>query len=176
VKLKISFLLPDDMPGQLNHALHKLANKKKPITPRYLRIHGQRFGYAVVVSKENKTDKKPRDKRKARKALRHPSGYAMLISQVRTELVAAGFDPSIGFAHCRSWNPIPLVYDLMELLRPVVDRRVLEFALSRSFKSGDFTINSKGGCRLNPQMAKVIASQVATLQVGPVVRRTLNYP
>jgi CRISPR-associated endonuclease Cas1 len=61
-------------------------------------------------------------------------GYAMLISQVRTELVAAGFDPSIGFAHRRSWNPIPLVYDLMKPLRPVVDRKVLEFALLHTFR------------------------------------------
>jgi len=69
----------------------------------------------------------------------------MLISQVRTELVAAGFDPCIGFAHRRVWNPIPLIYDLMEPLRPVVDRKVLEFALAHTFTPGDFTISSKVG-------------------------------
>ena len=91
-------------------------------------------------------------------------GYAILISQVRTELVSAGFDPSIGFAHRRSWNPIPLVYDLMEPLRPVVDRKVLEFALANTFTPGDFTISSKGGCRLNPQMARVVARAVAGIE------------
>ena len=40
----------------------------------------------------------------------------MLISQVRTELVGAGFDPSIGFAHRHECNRIPLVYDAMEPL------------------------------------------------------------
>jgi CRISPR-associated endonuclease Cas1 len=73
-------------------------------------------------------------------------GYAILISLVQTELVAAGLDPSIGFAHWRQRNPIPLVYHLMEPLRPVVDRKVLEFALSQTFTRGDFTINNRGGC------------------------------
>jgi CRISP-associated protein Cas1 len=105
---------------------------------------------------------------------RHPSnamlnyGYAMLISQVRTELVAAGCDPTIGFAHCRSWNPIPLIYDLMEPLRPVVDKKILEFALGHTFTPGDFTISNKGGCRLYPQMAKVVAREVGKIEVSPV--------
>jgi len=57
-----------------------------------------------------------------------------------------------------------------EPLRPIVDRSVLEFALSHTFTPGDFTITSKGGCRLNPQMAKVVASQVAILPADPVVK------
>jgi CRISP-associated protein Cas1 len=85
-------------------------------------------------------------------------GYGILISQVRKQAVAAGLDPSIGVTHGNDKNQIPLVYDLMEPLRPVVDRKILEFALSHTFTSADFTINRHGGCRLNPQM------------VGPVVR------
>jgi CRISP-associated protein Cas1 len=96
----------------------------------------------------------------------------MLISQVRTEIVAAGFDPSIGFARRRAWNPIPLVYDLMEPLRPVVDRRVLEFA--HTFTPGDFTINNKGGCRLNPQMAKSMAKHVAGIQFRDTIQNFLD--
>lgn len=101
-------------------------------------------------------------------------GYAMLISQVRTELVSAGFDPSIGFAHRRAGNTIPLVYDLMEPLRPVVDKKVLEFALGNTFTPSDFTINGKGGCRLNPQMAKVVARQILDLECGPIVHSFLQ--
>jgi CRISPR-associated protein Cas1 len=96
-------------------------------------------------------------------------GYAMLISMVRTEIVAAGLDPSIGIAHRRAGNPIPLVYDLMEPLRPVVDRKVLEFALSNTFTPGDFTITSKGGCRLNPQMAGSLARTIAGVNCGDIV-------
>ena len=81
-----------------------------------------------------------------------------MISHVCKQAVAAGLDPSIGVTHSNDRNQIPLVYDLMEPLRPVVDRRILEFALGNVFSPGDFTINKVGGCRLNPQM------------IGPVVR------
>ena len=67
----------------------------------------------------------------------------------------AGFDPTIGFAHRREGNHTPLVYDLMEPLRPVVDRNVLEFALSNTFTPGDFTINKSGGCRFNPNWQRL---------------------
>jgi len=65
-------------------------------------------------------------------------GYAMSISQVRTGLVAARFDPSIGLDHRRAWNPIPLVYDLMEPLRPIVDCKILEFTLAHTFTPRGF--------------------------------------
>jgi CRISP-associated protein Cas1 len=102
-------------------------------------------------------------------------GYAMLISQVRTELVAAGFYPSIGFAHRRSWNPIPPVYDLMEPLRPVVDKKVLEFALAHTFTPGDFTIAQKGGCRLNPQLAKSVAKHIAGFECRDRIENFINW-
>lgn len=65
--------------------------------------------------------------------------------------------------HERKDNPIPLVYDLIEPLCPLVDRAVLDFALSHTFTPGDFTINQWGGCRLNPQLAKIVASKSCTL-------------
>ena len=92
----------------------------------------------------------------------------MLISQVRTELVGAGFDPSIGFAHRHECNRIPLVYDPMEPLRPVADRKILQFALAHTFTPGDFTITNKGGRRLNPQMAKVVAREVGQIETRPI--------
>ena len=62
----------------------------------------------------------------------------------------------------------------MEVLRPVVDRKILEFALAHTFTPGDFTINNKGGCRLNPQMAKVVAGQIVALEAGLVVHGLLR--
>jgi CRISP-associated protein Cas1 len=63
----------------------------------------------------------------------------------------------------------------MEPLRLSVDRKVLEFAFANTFTPGDFTINSAGGCRLNPQLAKVVASQIATVETRPVVKGVLDY-
>jgi CRISP-associated protein Cas1 len=84
-------------------------------------------------------------------------GYGILANKVRTQVIAAGLNPAIGIIHGNSNNDIPLVYDLMEPLRPVVDQAVLDFSMSNTFTPGDFTINKWGGCRLNPQMARVVA-------------------
>jgi CRISPR-associated endonuclease Cas1 len=94
-------------------------------------------------------------------------GYGILKSQLRTEVVAAGLDPSIGFVHGNYSNRIPLILDLMEPLRPVVDGNILQFALSHVFTPGDFTISRTGSCRLNPQMGKQIVKQI---QIAPGIR------
>jgi CRISPR-associated protein Cas1 len=48
----------------------------------------------------------------------------------------------------------PLVLDLMEPLRPIVDRAILQFVQSNAFHPADFTIRNDGACRLNPEMAR----------------------
>jgi CRISPR-associated protein Cas1 len=96
-------------------------------------------------------------------------GYAMAASQVRAKIMAVGLDPSIGIMRGNRHNKMPLVSDLMESLRPTVDEQVLGFALSQTFNPGDFTINSWGGCRLNPQLAKVVAGRLATMTAEQAV-------
>jgi CRISPR-associated endonuclease Cas1 len=101
-------------------------------------------------------------------------GYAVLISQIAIDLAAKGFDLSIGIAHSGRRNPKALVYDFMEPQRPVVDRVILNFALAHTFSAGDFAINRFGGCRLNPQMAKVVAKQVSDLKAENVAAEFLR--
>jgi CRISPR-associated endonuclease Cas1 len=113
--------------------------------------------------------------RKSSRAARHPInamlnyGYGILKHRVQAEVTAAGQDPRIGIIHGNSQNAIPLVYDLMEPLRPIIDRQVLEFAFSQTFEPGDFTISKWGGCRLNPQLAKVIVEKVSRLECASVI-------
>jgi CRISPR-associated endonuclease Cas1 len=108
--------------------------------------------------------------RKRSRVARHPInamlnwGYGILANQIRSEVISAGLDPSIGILHGNSENPFPLVYDLMEPSRPEVDRAILDFATSHEFRPGDFTISKWGGCRLNQQMAKALAKQLLRLK------------
>ena len=60
------------------------------------------------------------------------------VFNLRAEIVAAGFDPFVGMVHGTSQNRIPFVYDLMEPVRPTVDRKILEFALARIFTPRGF--------------------------------------
>jgi CRISPR-associated protein Cas1 len=70
---------------------------------------------------------------------------------------------------------LPLVVDLMEPLRPAVDRAILAVALSNVFTPEDFAINQVGGCRINPQMAKQIVNQcVVSTSAAPLIQRALT--
>lgn len=49
-------------------------------------------------------------------------GYSILESQIRIQLVAAGLDPTIGVLHSGRRGRSDFVLDLMEPLRPIIDR------------------------------------------------------
>ncbi len=87
--------------------------------------------------------------------------YTILESQVRIQVVAAGFDPTIGVLHSGRGGRADFVLDLMEPLRPAVDRKVLQFVQSHTFHPADFTIRTDGVCRLNPEMAKNIVGFIS---------------
>jgi CRISPR-associated protein Cas1 len=53
------------------------------------------------------------------------------------------------------------VYDLMEPLRPLVDRLVLDFVRSQTFPPSDFVLRDDGVCRLHPQLAREAAARLA---------------
>jgi CRISP-associated protein Cas1 len=80
--------------------------------------------------------------------------YAVLESQVRIETTAQGLDPHVGYLHACRRGRVALVYDLMEPVRPLVDRLVLDFVCSHTFSPSDFTVSTNGVCRLHPQLAR----------------------
>jgi CRISPR-associated protein Cas1 len=80
--------------------------------------------------------------------------YAMLESQVHTAVLEAGLDPTVGYLHASRPDRLALVYDLMEPLRPLVDRFVLRFVFSHLFTSKEFLLGPTGICRLHPLLAK----------------------
>ena len=81
-------------------------------------------------------------------------GYSVLESEVRIAVVQAGLDPEIGYLHSNRKGRLSLVYDLMEPMRPVVDRAVLTFVNEQTFAPTDFTLSERGVCRLHPQLAR----------------------
>ena len=88
--------------------------------------------------------------------------YAGLEGQVRTAAAAAGLDPTVGYLHACHPGRVALVYDLMEPLRPWVDRLVLDFVRQHTFAPSDKALTERGVCRLHPQLARTVAG----LRVG----------
>jgi CRISPR/Cas system-associated endonuclease Cas1 len=88
----------------------------------------------------------------------------LLEGQVRQALSVQGFDLACGFLHADKAGRDSLVYDLMELFRPQVDRLVLEFLGRTTFHAGDFLRLSDGSCRLHPQLARAVFAACRVVQ------------
>jgi CRISPR-associated protein Cas1 len=84
--------------------------------------------------------------------------YAILESHVRMDVVSRGYDPTIGYLHTYKQGRDAFVLDLMEPLRAIVDRALIQFVQTQEFRAADFTIRSDGVCRLNAQLAKRVSS------------------
>ena len=99
--------------------------------------------------------------------------YAVLLSRIQIRLVADGYDPTLGIMHqkvqFRGLSPA-FALDHMEPMRPVVDRATLQLINETTFTGADFSIQSDGVCRLNPELARRVA-QLAMEQCEP-----LGYP
>ncbi|HEV2550420.1 MAG TPA: CRISPR-associated endonuclease Cas1 [Stellaceae bacterium] len=105
--------------------------------------------------------------------------YAVLESQVRARVIGAGLDPTVGLFHGAYRQKPALVYDLMEPLRPLVDRNLLEFVQQTAFLPADFILTSGGLCRLSPQLARNVVSFSADSgtydsAVAPLLSRVLG--
>lgn len=84
--------------------------------------------------------------------------YGVLENRVRAQVLAAGFDPTIGLLHGHRRTKQGFVYDLMEPLRPLIDQRILEFIQDNEFSADDFIITASGTCRLNTELARLVTS------------------
>jgi CRISPR-associated endonuclease Cas1 len=82
--------------------------------------------------------------------------YGVLESEMRIATVSAGLDPTIGYLHANRPGRLALVYDLMEPVRPIVDRAILKFIQKRIFSPADFISSKNGLCRVHAQLAKAI--------------------
>lgn len=90
--------------------------------------------------------------------------YGILENQVRMQVVATGLDPTIGILHGNARKQHGLVFDLMEPLRPIVDRKILEFIQSHRFHREDFVLGNSGNCRLNPELARTVVRAVTSIK------------
>lgn len=76
-------------------------------------------------------------------------GYTLLYSEAISALVAAGFDPYLGFYHSLHYGRCSLALDLIEELRPLtIDRLTLTLVNREVLKAADFRKEKDNGVRL----------------------------
>lgn len=87
--------------------------------------------------------------------------YTVLLSQTQIQVIADGYDPMLGVIHKRSRSlhgPTrpSFAIDMMEPMRPVVDRVILKLIDEETFSGADFDLQSDGVVRVNPELVKML--------------------
>jgi CRISPR-associated endonuclease Cas1 len=100
--------------------------------------------------------------------------YAILEAETRIACLAVGLDPGLGIVHADYRARDSLALDLMEPIRPHVDRYVLDLIHARRSRAADFYETRKGSCRILAPLSHELAQtsfEWATL-IAPVVEHT----
>jgi len=84
--------------------------------------------------------------------------YAVLEAEARIACLAVGLDPMLGLLHTDRTARGALALDLMEPIRPHVDRWVLDCLSEREFTRQDLFELPDGQCRLMPALTEPVAA------------------
>lgn len=83
--------------------------------------------------------------------------YAVKLAKLQLDAIANGYDPTIGIMHNSKRGSPAWALDMIELERASVDARVLQLVADQKFAAADFISRKNGGCRLSPQLARIVA-------------------
>jgi CRISPR-associated protein Cas1 len=95
-------------------------------------------------------------------------GYAILESQCRKALNSVGLEPTVGFLHEARQTKYPLVYDLQEPYRWLVDTTVISCLESERFGKKDFYRMDNYVARLRPEAARKLIDALRIKSNSPV--------
>ena len=87
-------------------------------------------------------------------------GYAILESEIRKAINGIGLDYSIGFLHEINQSRTPLVYDIQELFRWLIDISVIQLLEEKKIKKSDFIITENYHTRLGEDVAKLLIEKI----------------
>ena len=87
-------------------------------------------------------------------------GYAILESEIRKAVNSVGLDYSIGFLHEINQSRTPLVYDIQELFRWLIDASVIQLLEEKKIKDFDFIITENYHTRLGENVAKLLIEKI----------------
>ncbi|MGP8240918.1 MAG: CRISPR-associated endonuclease Cas1 [Solirubrobacteraceae bacterium] len=95
-------------------------------------------------------------------------GHAILETEAILACHAAGLDPALGLMHTDTRYRGSLATDLMEPVRPIVDKVVLEVLAGRVLERGDIVETREGVCRLGSGLARGPAEHADLLRSAVV--------
>ena len=102
-------------------------------------------------------------------------GYAILESEIRKSVNAVGLDGSIGFLHEITPSRTPLIYDLQELFRWIIDLSVIQLLEEKRLKKSDFIVTENYNMRLREKTAKFLIEKISANFNHKVPYKGKNY-
>jgi CRISPR-associated protein Cas1 len=87
-------------------------------------------------------------------------GYAILESEIKRAINGIGLDYSIGFLHEINQSRTPLVYDIQELFRWLIDVSVIQLLEEKKIKKSDFILTENYHIRLGETVAKLLIEKI----------------
>ena len=89
--------------------------------------------------------------------------YTALLTDMKIKAIIDGYDPLIGIMHdqreAKKETTASFALDLMEPMRPVVDRVILRLIAEETFSGADFDLQSDGVVRVNPELTRRLSIQ-----------------
>ena len=86
--------------------------------------------------------------------------YAVVLGNLTRALIALGLDPAFGFLHADKPGRLSLPYDVIEVLRPKIDRCMFQWIASRTFERKEFIELPNGPILLTPGLARQVALRI----------------
>jgi CRISPR-associated protein Cas1 len=88
-------------------------------------------------------------------------GYAILESEVRKCINSIGLEPTVGFLHELADSKTPLVYDIQELFRWIIDLSVIQLLEEKKLKKADFIVTENYHIRLRESTANKLIEKIS---------------
>jgi CRISPR-associated protein Cas1 len=95
-------------------------------------------------------------------------GYSILASEIKKFLNSVGLDSQIGFLHETMSSRTPLVYDLQELFRWLIDLSAIQLLEDNKLKKSDFILTENYHIRLKPNTSKMLVEKIKSNFNGKV--------
>lgn len=87
--------------------------------------------------------------------------YGVMTGEITIALNALGLDPTLGIMHTDKDNRASLAYDIIEPLRPILDRWFFQWLQSTTFSRRDFIEDMSGGVRIMRPLSSHLAMTAA---------------
>lgn len=89
-------------------------------------------------------------------------GFAILESEVWKAVNTVGLEPYIGFIHKTHTNKAPLIYDLEEPFRWIIEKSVLRIVYEKQVTRSDFITTDEGNVRLKASAINKVINEIAS--------------